>query len=304
MKLPVLKAVGAGLAYLTTHFGAVLKALWLPTLLMVAVFAYVMPPYSQAMIEISSLESSGDPQALFAAMGPALKWMGLLYLAMAILYPMMIAGVLRHIVRGESPKLPFYFQFLGDEVRILFTFILLTIMLMIIYLVGVLGVAALTAALALLLKEIGAMIAGVVILAVLIAAIWFLLRMSMALPAAVGARRIGLAVSWSITKGNSWRLFFYWLIWGIIMAAIGCVYVLVAMPDYFSIMGEFLARAGDPAAQQDISQRLLQAEMGMWDRARPGFWIVMAATYVYMIVYTALLNVSSGVAYRFLAGEK
>jgi hypothetical protein len=304
MKLPVLKAVGAGLAYLTTHFGAVLKALWLPTLLMMAVFAYVMPPYFQAMIEISSFESGSDPQALFAAMGPAMKWMGLLYLSMAILYPMMIAGVLRHIVRGESPKLPFYFQFLGDEVRILFTFILLMIMLLIIYLVGVLGVAALTAALALLLKEIGGMIAGVIILAVLIAAIWFLLRMSMALPAAVGARRIGLAVSWSITKGNSWRLFFYWLIWGLIMAAIGCVYVLIAMPDYFSAMGEMVANANDPSAQQELQRRLLQAESNLWDRSQPGFWIIMAATYVYMIVYTALMNVSSGVAYRYLAGEK
>ncbi len=304
MKLPVLKAFGAGLAYLTTHFVEVVKALWLPTLLLMAVFVYVMPPYFAAVIQMSSLEAGSDPQAVFAAMGPAFKWMGLLYLSMAIFYPMMIAGTLRHIVRGESPRLPFYLQYLGDEFRVLMTFVLLMIMLFIVYLAGVLGVLALSAVLILLSKGIGGIISGLVVLALLVAVIWFLLRMSMALPAAIGERKIGLAVSWRITKGNAWRLLFYWLLWGILFLELGCVYVVIAIPDYFSIMGELFAHAGDPAAQQEISQRLLQAEMSMWDRARPGFWIVMAGTYVYMIVYTGLLNISSGVAYRYLAGEK
>ncbi|MEX0646047.1 MAG: hypothetical protein WD076_12100, partial [Parvularculaceae bacterium] len=72
----------------------------------------------------------------------------------------------------------------------------------------------------------------------------------------------------------------------------------------FTLMGELFAKAADPAAQQEVSQRLLQSELNLWDRSRPNFWFIMVGTYVYMIVYTALLNISSGVAYRYLAGDK
>ena len=43
-----------------------------------------------------------------------------------------------------------------------------------------------------------------------------MLRLSLATPATIGQRTIGLGPSWNAAKGNVWRLLGYWLIWGVI----------------------------------------------------------------------------------------
>jgi hypothetical protein len=106
MKLPVFRAFFAGLALFFTHAGELFKALWLPALLMSTASYFILPSYLDAGARMAAGEHSTDPREAFAALAPAMKYMGLLYLASAVFYPMMIAGNLKYIIRGQTLRLP------------------------------------------------------------------------------------------------------------------------------------------------------------------------------------------------------
>lgn len=304
MKLPVFKAFFAGLALVFGKAGELFKALWLPALLMMGAMAFIMPRYLGAAVDMTAMDpETTDPAAVFAAMGPMFKYMGLLYLAMAILYPMMAAGNLKYIIRGQELGLPLYLRFGLDEFRILITFILLLLMVMIVYVVGALSLIALSAISAMVTPKIAGVVIAVALLALTITLVWFLLRMSLALPAAIGARKIGVAESWRLTKGNAWRLFFYWCFWFIVLLVVAAVYLAVSFSEFFSLLPEMVAAGGqDPSASREIQQRMLVMQRDQWDMSKPGFWLYAAGTYLYTLVYTGLWNVAGGVAYRYLSG--
>lgn len=305
MKLPVIKAFVAGFALFFGHAGELLKALWLPALLMMIALAYLMPPYLEATLRLPELHQSADPQQVLAQMGPLFKYAGLLYLVMAIVYPMMAAGNLKYIIRGQTLRLPFYLQFGLDEFRLLLTVILLVIMLGLAYLTGMIAFLVLSTLAMLGGQAIGGVIASLAMVAFMVAMIWFLLRMSMSLPAAIGARKVGIAESWRVTAGNVWRLFFYWLLWFIAFLVLASVYFALAAPDLLALMKQAVAVSGqDSAAAQEIQIRIAQMQRGLWDTSTPGFWRYIIATYVYTLVYTALWNIAGGVAYRYLSGEQ
>ena len=302
MKLPVFKAFFAGLALFFGKAGELFKALWLPALLMMAALAFIMPRYLGVMVDMTAMDSETDPAAVFAAMGPMLKYIGLLYLTMAIVYPIMIAGNLKYIIRGQELRLPFYLQFGLDELRILITFILLGLMFAIVYVVGALCLIVLSTISAMVTPQIAGVVIAVAALALAITLVWFLLRLSLALPAAVGARKIGIAESWRLTEGNAWRLFFYWFFWLIVLLVVAAVYLAVSFSEFFSLLPEMVAAAGqDSSASREIEQRMLEMEQDQWDMSKPGFWVYAGGTYLYTLVYTGLWNVAGGVAYRYLS---
>ncbi len=304
MKFPVIRAFLATIAYLTSHVLVIARILWLPTLLMMAGFVYLMPSMIEAQLEIAAMGESADPAEAFSAIGPMLRSMGLLYLGMAILYPMMLAGVLRHVVRGESPSLPFYLQFAGDELRILGAMALLVIMFFMVYLVGVLGVFALAAGLSAVSPTTGAVATLFLFFVFLGALIWFVTRLSVVFAAGVDARSLGIAESWRATNGNFLGLFGYWLSWVVVMFIISCLYMAFAMSGYFAVLMEMFGAAADPAALQEIEQRLLETQRDMWDPSKPAFWPFIIVTYVYTMFYTAAWAAGGGVAYRYLTDGK
>ncbi|MEQ8935936.1 MAG: hypothetical protein RIE56_09125 [Amphiplicatus sp.] len=301
-KLPVFTAFFAALAYLAAHALTLLKIMWLPALALIAALAALMPSVLDAQLTAAGGESA-DPATVLAAMGAMFKSMGLLYLVMAIVYPMMIAGVLKHIVRGETPTLPLYLGYAGDELRVLGSIVLVIIMTVIVYVVGVLAIVALGLGLSAVSPALGGILGFVAALVFICAFIWFLLRLSVALPAAVGARTVGVTESWRMTKGNVWSLLLYWVLWVIVLIPVASVFMAVAMPDLMGVYGEMIAAGQDPAAQEAVSQRMLQMQRDMWDMSKPSFWPYIIAVYVYTIVYNAIWCVAAGVAYRYLTGE-
>lgn len=302
MKLPVFKAFFAGLALVFGKAGELFKTLWLPALLMMAGLAFIMPRYLGAAVDMTAMDPA-DPAAVFAAMGPMFKYMGLLYLAMAILYPMMIAGNLKYIIRGQELGLPFYLQFGRDEFRILITILLLFIMFVLAAVAGELAIVVLTIVSAIGSKAIGGVIMLIAMLAFAIALIWFLLRMSLAFPATIGARKIGVAESWRLTKGNAWRLFFYWFFWWLVLVIVALLYIALAFPGLLTMVQEAFVAAGQGSeATQEFQTRWAQMQRDQWDASKPGFWVYVGGTYLYTLVNTALGNVAGGVAYRYLSG--
>ena len=105
--------------------------------------------------------------------------MGLIYLSAAIAYPMMIAGALKHVVRGEAPRMPFYLSYGLDEIRILLSYIILVIMVSLVAFVGVFAMMALGLAFSALSADIGGIVTALLILAMVLRAFsgsWFACR--------------------------------------------------------------------------------------------------------------------------------
>ncbi len=304
MNFPVFKAFSAGLAYIVAHFFTIIKILWLPTLLLIAVQLYLMPSMIDAQVQLGGMEQGGDPTAMFAAMGPMMRTTALLYLAMAILYPMMIAGLLRHVIRGEAPRLPFYLWFGADELRIVAAFLLLIIMTIILYIAGFLLVMVVGLILSLVAGALGGILMGVGILALVGALIWFFVRVSIVYAAAVGERTVGVAEAWNITEGHFWGLFFYWILWVFVMIIVGLVFLALVLPAYMPLMMEMMSSMSDPAAMEQVNARILEMQGNMWDLSKPGAWVSVISTYLFTMVYTALWVVPAGIAYRYLVGEE
>lgn len=300
MKFPVFKAFSATFAYLAQHAVNLATALWLPTLLLIAGMAAIMPQYLDGVIAVSSLGEHPDPAAAAAFLGPIFKSIGLLLLIAAVLNPMLIVASLRHLVRGDPLKAPFYLGFGGDELRVLGAYALIIILTMVVYLVFALALGALAAVLALIspvLAGIGALGVG---LFGLVALFWFLARISVTFPAAIATRSIGLAQSWRATKGNSLQLVCFWILIGIILVVIGCLYAAMLMPGFLAVYGDLFAAGADPAAQHDANIRLLQAQRDLYDIDNAAFWPFMIGTFVYTMLMMAVINTASGTAWRCL----
>ena len=307
MKLPVFTAFGASISYIAAHFLTLVRIAWLPALLMMAAMVYFMPSMLDAQISMAALEREGavDQAAVFAALGQSMKATGFVYLAAAIFYPMLFAGVLRHVMRGEAPRmLPFYLWFGADEFRVLIAYILLIVMFVIAGFAGVLGVMVAGLVTTLVSQTAGGVLTLVLMLALMVAFIWFALRMSLILPATVADRAIGVGRSWQVTKGAVWSLFFYWILWGVVFFVLGGVYFGVGASSLWALLPEMIAAGTDQAAMAEIEQRMLQAQVDLYDMSKPGFWTYNIATYVYLVLSTIFMAAAGGVAYRYLTGEE
>jgi hypothetical protein len=276
--------------------------------------AYVMPPMMQAQLQMAGLEASGaDPSEVFAMLGPVIKGTGLIFVASLLLYPMMIAGVLKHVIRGEASGLPLYFQYGGDELRVLLAYILIFIIAIVAVIAGGLGFGGLSAVVGVALGSVSPEAAGIAIfllaLVAIIVSIWFTLRLSLVFPAAIGARSVGIAETWQATKGSTIGLFFFWLIWLIFLAVLMTPVSLLMVGGFFSVFSEFISAAiADPSAADQLSEeferRILEMQANMWDRSNPGFWLVMLGSWLSLIVQYGLTSVAGGVAWRYLSGEE
>jgi len=197
MKLPVLKAFGATLAYLVKHAPTLFAAMWLPALLLIAGTAYAMPQYMESMMAFSN----ADPAAGIPSFPPEFfRSMGIMLGASVLFYPMLTVASLRHLVRGDDLKAPFYLGFGGDEIRVIAAYLLFMLMFVAVYVVFILGFLVVTLVVSLLSKEIAGVFAALGAFAGLVALFWFLLRLALIFPATIATRKIGIAESWHATK--------------------------------------------------------------------------------------------------------
>ena len=297
MKLPVLKAFGATLAYLARHAPTLFAAMWLPALMLIAGSAYAMPQYMESMMEFSN----ADPAAGIPSFPPEFfRSMGIMMGAGALFYPMLTVASLRHLVRGDELKAPFYFSFGGDEIRVIAAYLLFTLMFAAAYIVFLLGFLAVTLVLSLLSKMVAGVVAALGAVAGLAALFWFMLRLSLIFPATIATRKIGVAESWHATKGNSFRLLGFWLLVMTILAFVGGAYFALALPGLLETYGSIIDAGADPAAQREIERKMLELQRDVYDPSKPAFWPFVAATYVYTMAVTAIINVASGIAWRYL----
>lgn len=303
MRFPVMTASGAWLAYLATHAVTIFSILWLPAAIMVAVNFAVMPQMLEAQIALAGVEESDDPAAVLEALGPVMRTAGISYAVAALAYPMMYAGLLRHVIRGDAPRLPFYLRFATDEAHILGGFIILMIMWTIIAVAFLLGFLVLGLLGGLAGEAAGGIAVLVAGLAGLAAMAWFAVKTSLVFPAAIGTRTIGLAQSWRETNGAEWGLFFYWLIWVGAIIVLGVILGVVFAAGYFGMLVELFQSAGDEAAAAEIERRMLEWQIEQYDLSKPGGWLFAILNFLGFVVGTAVSVAPAGVAWRYLKGE-
>ncbi|MCB2114186.1 MAG: hypothetical protein R3C42_01275 [Parvularculaceae bacterium] len=311
MKLPVFKTVGASFSYIIAHFLTIVKIAWLPVLAMLAVQLLVMPDLFDAQQKMMDIDPNADPAAAFEHMRPMAAAAGKIYLAMAIFYPMVFTGLLRHVILGESPRLPFYFAFGAGELRIIGSTLLLLGLFTLVYFVGVVALAAIIAVLGMLagvLGAAGASVAGVVgaalMFAWIVAMIWFCLRMSLVYPACIGERKIGVAASWALTKGSTISLALYWGVWWGLMILMSIIWLALMGIGYADLLVELFNNASDPQAAAEIQRKLFDLQRSLWSLSDLRSISFVIVGYALTIVWTALMVAPAGVAYRFLKGTQ
>jgi hypothetical protein len=304
LKLLVFKAIAMTFAFIAANAIEILKIIWLPTALFVGVFGVLLPNYGQALIAPSTLGTDATPEQVgeaFATVVPAMLVMGLIS---AAYYLVVFAGVLKLVIHGEKPKLPFYLGFGGDELRLLGTWVLyLLIFIGAYFVVGL--VAAMVGGAALAIAGAGPFIVIAVACIALVAFLWLNLRLSLATPAAVGQRTIGIGPSWNASKGNVFRLFAYWLVWAVIFAVVEFALILALMPGFFAAYGQIItaSAAGDLAGAEAASQSLNEAMALMYDGSPMSVARLGGATLIGSLLF-ALWAVAGGVAWRLMTDDR
>lgn len=304
MKFPVGKALAATFGYLAQHALLLLQSLWLPTLLLTAAIAWQSGPYMEAALSLVELGPNPEPNAAMAVMGPIGKSVGVMFLAALICYPMIAVASLRHVVRGDTLKAPFYLGFGGDELRLLGAYILFILVFLLAYLVFALAIGVLAGVLTMISPAVGAAASGVLLVAGVVAMFWFLVRLSLTFAASMSTKTLGLAQSWNETKGRSGGLFLFWIVVCLVVIILSIGFVFVAMPGIAGIYAELFRASGDAAAELEVTKKMLAMQRDMYDPSKAGFWVYFGASYVFTMIVSAIMYVASGVAWRYVDESK
>ena len=300
MNFPVLKAFGATFAYLASRWLELTKALWFPALLLVGLQIYTMAPFMSAASSIISLGENPDPAEAEAHLGALGKWGLVIIAGSAVAYPMMTVASLLHLVRGEELKAPIYLRYGGDELRVLAAYILLSVMIILISIVGGLAATVIAVIISLVLPQARALLNSLAEIVVNLVTIWFRLRLSVLYPASIATGTIGFGASWAITKGHALKLFLFWVLIGLSIAPLG---VLLSAPfagDFFPLFQRVSEAGQDQAAVRQAIVPLIDAIARLYSPQSPGFALFAAALFAGTMATTAVFNVASGISWRYL----
>lgn len=304
MRFPVLKAFGATFAYLARHAFDLLKALWLPTALVTALQCYALPPLFSSLASLVALGENPEPSEAAAVLGEMGKWMLILLAGSALLFPMMTVASLAHIVRGDERRTPFYFQYGGDELRVLAAYVMFSIMILLISLVGGLAAAVLAFVIALATRQPQEAAGGLGEFIVNIAIAWFRLRLSVLYPAAISTRTIGLGVAWTATKGQVWRLLGYWILVGVIVLPVGVALLAPFAGDLIALLMRLSEVGADQAAARAAIAPILEEGGRLFRLDGPSDVLFAAALFLATLATTAITNIAAGTAWRYLTDRE
>lgn len=300
MFFPVRTAWSATLAYLARHAVGLLKALWLPALLLTVLQMWAAGPLLTAFARLLDLGPNPAPAEAMATLGAIGKWMLVVMAGGALLYPMLAVASLRHLVRGDPMPAPFYFRYGGDELRVLAAYVLLTLMLVLVALVAELSLGALIFLAGLLAAGALPVIRPIIELVINVATWWFQVRLSLLFPAAIATRTTGFGAAWKATRYEALRLFLFWIAIGVIYVPLALLLFAPVIAELYPLFEPVAAAGADPEAQRTAVIPLINAAAALYSPGHPLFVLNAALMFVATIVITALVNVAAGTAWRYL----
>jgi hypothetical protein len=237
-----------------------------------------------------------DPQVAIAQMAPMLQWFFLLELALLILFIVLVAAPVRAVLRPEEPGF-FYLRLGMDELRLFGVTILFLVLFYAAMLLGMIPIALLVAAGALIAGVAGAVVIMIVAMLVYFGAlIWLQVRFSLIFPLTVLRRRIIIGESWRLTRGRFWTLFGAYLVIVVIVFAAGAVLMAISYGPYLSGM----MRAGQSPDAMRAAQQQLATRFGTLNVTTVLTWIFTSIVSVLSLAFgggaiaTAALELTGG----------
>lgn len=284
MKLPVFKALATTFAFSLENWARLLKIVWLPFLLMFGVSYWFQLHVSGRTAELLAQGSALEYETV-QAFNMEVFWLNACAsIGLGLLGLMVSAGILRLVIRGESPSLPFNLRWGGDEWALLVTSIALFGAMFLIIFVGSIVIGILAAA-------TGVPLLAFIALAVLM--LWLGVRFYLAFPAAVAQQQLGLVPAWEASGSQFWRLLGYLVLLGLLGIAFQIAVMAVVTPQQLGFLIELYTGRLDA-----ISVNMRIAEL-----TQPGTIegvLRTGAMWVLSLVPTVIGTVALGVAWRMI----
>lgn len=202
-KIPVGHAVSAAYRFAFRQFFAVLGIIWLPYLIVIAAVAVL------AMGMVPGLTHAAGQNMFPAAEIPGLVGLAvLLVLGLLVAGAMVRVGLMRRALGMRTGWVFFYFSFAAPVWRMLGAMILAALIILGIALAGAAAAAIVWAiSHAVLGETISKVLTGITAIVALLFYIYAAVRLLFFLPAVVVAEeQIGLGRSWTLGRGNFWRI--------------------------------------------------------------------------------------------------
>jgi hypothetical protein len=300
MRLPVFKAFGSTFAFVVGNIGEMVRILWLPIALLAAVEWWFWLRCFNSIIGFSHLGPNPTPQEVIPLISAMAIPLVVMFVAAVVLMPMVYAGPLRFLIRGEKPSLPFYLRFGADEGRLLLTYIVIVLIN-----IGIAIAFGIVQMIAVLLLggphgPSAGLAVGLISLVRVVVTIWVSLRLSLAYAATIGEREVGVGPSWSVTKSNVWHLLVYWLLWIILLGGVTILVLIPLLPGFISFVSELSSVSHDPEQAKEFVRKMLLTLRDQMHGFGTGVMIAAAIGYVWSLIYHALFVCAGGVAYRLI----
>lgn len=218
-KLDVVATVKEAYSGAWSHFGEMVKLVWVPVLLyvggMIAVTSFLLSKLEQLPSDATPEQMEQQVQSMMAAF---FGWpLFVVILLSLFVWPIIAVAWHRFILTGEVVRSPIYFRFGQREARFLLISVFLSLLQLPYWIVSTLADsmdAGSGAASAL----------GVVSLVLYFAGVFFFVRLTLLLPAVAIDRPIDVQRILEVTEGNFWRL-----VAVLLLSALGYVAILFVL---------------------------------------------------------------------------
>jgi hypothetical protein len=305
-KIPVFRSVGAGLGFAVGRFFTVLRVDWLPMLLFAATTgaSYWLDPGGDPF------EFAGETTSMENA--PLLFVIGLVNFAALLM--LIIALTKAYFREGDAGRF-FYFKFGGGELRLIGAYFIMAFLILFLLMfvmaaaaaigyalimVGVISEAEVDALMAMGAadgQQMGPALLWLVFPTLAVAVIvfyWAIFRVSLVLPVIVKENRIGVFRSWSLMKGNVWRM-----IAVMFLMLFGSIIVILPIVG----AGAFATFALNPDLIPEGTGG--EVDFGALEPSQlVAFWPLAIAGLMASLVYFAVYIGATGRAYEALAKEQ
>ena len=293
------EAIGAGFRVIGRHPGAIL--IWAVVYLVlgilpkVAMFGMIAPDFWETIKQATAngAAGGGPGDAAFANMwrmqSHLMAYNGVSLLTTLLLHGVLAAAVFRAVLEDKNSGFG-YLRLGAQEFWIVVVSVAFWVLLFLVMLVALIPMVVLAVAVGAAAGHgdasggpaggVGAIALIGLCVAALVLIVWLCLRFSMALPMTFAKRQFMLFESWSLTRGQAWRLF------GVALALVALIIVLEIV-----VLGVVFAAAGGTLMAH-------MADFQAFAKRPPADWI--AAATPWLIGYCGIVSIAGAAFYAIM----
>ncbi len=289
MKLPVLKAVATTFAFTLENLLTLLRIVWAPYLVS---FALTVAFQYHVHSRIADFMGGDLGYAQMLGVNNQIGFLNLcLNIATGLLNLMIAAGILRFVIDGEKPKLPFYIRWSSDEWILLGTVIATFAA---IWLFTFAGGLAIVAARGLVMSTPA--LGWIIPIVFLLAFLFLMVRLYLAFPAGIGRGEFGVGPAWAASGGQFFRLLAYLIIWGILGILLQIAAIAVVAPDVLAAFYDAFTWGPEWISSIDLNLRIMESV----DATTPLGILRIGGLWTFNLVSTVVGTIAMGVAWRMI----